>query len=417
MKVLWASYAALGKAAELLEKKRAQSGTWIDATANELIKNSNIELSIACISKKTDKVIDPDTGIQYIGISEIHQLSGVKPQESEKDTWKKVITESNPDIIMVWGTEYANGTAIIEAADKIPVLVFIQGVLGKIIDYPFGNLSMKEVFRVAGMINTIKFLHYKNIYHAQKRQCRFEKEIIDKCAGIITDNEWANSYFKSFCPKLDTFFYPLPVNSLFLNGNRKEIEKYSIFTIDGGNPAKGVFHLINALKIVKKVYPNVKLYIPGRIPTGTPKILRESPYYTYLKKLIAMNNLAENVIFLGQLTQEQMREQLAKCSIFVMPSSIENHSSSLREAMYMGVPAISSLVGSVPEFAIYGHNMLTYRYEEEEILAAQIMKLFDDPIYAEKIGDCGRNTINKMFPQVNLGQRMLEIYKEVLENE
>lgn len=417
MKVLWIAYAALGKAAELLEKKQTQSGTWIDASVNALTQLHEIELTVACISSNSDRVIDPNTGVVYKGIAEVQKKSGTKPSLSEIDVWKSVISLEKPDIIMIWGTEYANGLAVIEAAEKIPVLIFIQGVLGKIVRYPIGCLSMHEVLHTTGPINAVKFLHFKKHLRVQQKQCAIEAEMIKKCSGIITDNDWAISYYRTILPELRNYFFPLPINPFFINGERTPSEELSLFTIDGGNPAKGVYHLVKALAIVKKRYPHVKLYIPGRIPTGNPKILKESPYYAYLKKLIDKYDLGANVIFLGQLTSLQMREQLAKCSAFVMPSAIENHSSSLREAMYMGVPSISSLVGCVPEFTIDGKNALTYRYEEEEILASHIIKLLNDVQYAESLGSYGRKSVNEMFPQNDLGERMLKIYHEVLSNE
>lgn len=417
MKVLWITYAALGKAAELLEKKQTQSGTWIDASVKAMAQLQDIELTVACISGNSNCVRDPNTGVVYKGITGIRKKSGTKPSRNEIDVWKSVISSENPDIIMIWGTEYANGLAVIEAAEKIPVLIFIQGVLGKIVRYPMGCLPMNEVLRIAGPINAAKFLHYKRHLRVQKKQCAIEAEMIRKCSGIVTDNEWAVSYYKMILPELKNYFFPLPVNPIFTDGKRTPSEEESLFTIDGGNPAKGVYHLIKALAIVKDQIPTVKLYIPGRIPTGYPKIFKESPYYAYLKKLIDKYDLGGNVIFLGQLTQLQMRDELEKCTAFVMPSAIENHSSSLREAMYMGVPSISSLVGCVPEFTVNGKNALTYRYEEEEILASYIIKLLNDDQYAKSLGDCSKESVNERFPQDNLGGKMLKIYQEVLSNE
>ena len=419
MRVLWITYAALGRAAEILENKYTQSGTWIDATSSALIKEKDIELCIACISTHNQIIVDEDTKIIYRGVGEIKQASGYIPPKKDEVVWSSIIDDFMPDIIMIWGTEYANGYSILKAAKNIPVLFFIQGVLGKIVEYPLGLLSIKEVAKRVGPVSVVKFLHFLKNYKSQLRQKDIEQKMVLQANGILTDNEWANSYYNIIAPSTRNFFYPLPINPIFLQGKRNNnaIEKHSIFTVDGGNPAKGLFHLIKALAIVKERFPDVKLYVPGRVPTRKPALIYESPYYTYLKKMIKHFKLCPNVVFIGQQSQQEMKEYLLKCNIFVMPSSIENHSSSLREAMYMGVPCISSLVGSVAEFTINGDNALTYRYEEEDILAAQIIKLFDSESFTYSIGCRGKETIQKNFPQIGLGKRMRCIYEEVLKNE
>lgn len=47
---------------------------------------------------------------------------------------------------------------------------------------------------------------------------------------------------------------------------------------------------------------------------------------------------------------------MLESNAFIMMSCIENHSSTLREAMYLGVPCISSAISSVPEFVTHGKN-------------------------------------------------------------
>ena len=240
--------------------------------------------------------------------------------------------------------------------------------------------------------------------------------MVCESSGIITDNDWSSFYYQSLCSDISVYDYPLPVSQEFLNRkhNIDKCQKNTIFTIDGCNPAKGVFHLINALYLVKKAIPDVKLKIPGRIPTGSPRFLRESPYYTYLNKLIKKLELSDNVEFLGMLSRAQMQEQLMSCNVFVMPSAIENHSSSLREAMYLGVPCVTALVGSVDEFTEYGSNALTYRYEDEIKLSECIIKVLLDNTLASKLGSGAYSSIRKKYPQDELNNKLYKIYNEVL---
>lgn len=301
---------------------------------------------------------------------------------------------------MVWGTEFANGLSVLDAAGEIPVLFFIQGVLGRIMDYPMGLLHSSELFRYTGPIGLLKALHFKKDHAAQKKQTVFEAEMVRRCVGILTDNEWANSYYRLIAPQVRIYHCALPINRVFLEDTYtvKERAPHTLFTIDCCNPAKGIFHLIKALALVKERIPDVKLYIPGAISSRKPAIVFESPYFTYLKKLIKKLGLEENVEFCGRLTSEQMKEKIDACSAFVMPSCVENHSASLREAMYAGAPCISAMVGSVDEYTQYGYDVLTYRYGEDDVLASHILRLFEDSEYAENLGKNAWYSIRAHYP-------------------
>jgi glycosyltransferase involved in cell wall biosynthesis len=172
--------------------------------------------------------------------------------------------------------------------------------------------------------------------------------------------------------------------------------------------------LIHALRIVKKTFPEIKLYVPGDLSGKRSSILFTLPYVNYLNKTIAEYNLVDNVEFCGKLSSQQMAEKMLSSSAFVMPSAIENHSSTLREAMHLGCPCISALVGGTHEFTQHGENSLTYRYEEFEVLAANIVKVLGDRQLAEKIGARARETINEKYPQNSIGAVGIEIYQDIL---
>ena len=416
MKILWITYAPLGKAGEIIENAKSQSGTWIDATAKMFLNNSNVKLAIACIASKNVKISDEEMNIDYYGVAGVKRVMGKKPDAADALAWKKIIQDFSPNLIMVWGTEYANGLSILDVAGNIPVLFFVQGVVGRIAQYPLGGLSKKEVVKEIGLTNGIKFVYFIRNSCRIYKQKEIEIEMVKKSNGIITDSQWADSYYQASIEGVKTYHFPLPMKQEFLDGkyNLAAIQKHTIFTIDGCNPAKGMFQLIKAISIVRRIYPDVKLLIPGRTPSKKPEFIFESPYYTYLKKLIKQKGLENNVVFLGQQTSEQMKNNLLSCHIFVMPSAIENHSSSLREAMYLGVPSVTTLVGSVDEFTKYGENALTYRYGEEDVLAANIIKLFSDDDFATRLGEKAYDAIRNKYPQTDLGERLLNIYSEVV---
>ncbi|MPM95579.1 hypothetical protein SDC9_142734 [bioreactor metagenome] len=153
---------------------------------------------------------------------------------------------------------------------------------------------------------------------------------------------------------------------------------------------------MHVLLIVKDSYHDVKLYIPGPYNIKNGKLLKTvSGFEKWLYNYIEQNNLSENIVFTGKLNIEEMAYYYEKCNIFVSPSCMEVHSGSLREALCVGIPSISSLCGCVGDLIKHGVNGYIYRYEEEEILAFYINKLFANELLAKSFSLLSKECIQK----------------------
>jgi glycosyltransferase involved in cell wall biosynthesis len=175
--------------------------------------------------------------------------------------------------------------------------------------------------------------------------------------------------------------------------------------------------LLKALSIVLKKYPDTKLLIPGEkspFEKSFLERLRINGYTKFLIQIIVKLNLKDNICFLDKLTASQMAIQMARSNVFVMPSSIENHSSTLIEAMIVGTPCVSSYVGGIPEYLSHNVNGLLYRFDEHEILAAHIIKIFEDNSFAKLIGSNAKKAMRDSRKAINLKEELLEIYQKVL---
>ena len=115
------------------------------------------------------------------------------------------------------------------------------------------------------------------------------------------------------------------------------------------------------------------------------------------------------------ISQEQLAEQYAKTRVFVLSSSIENHASSLKEAMMVGTPSIATSVGGVPEYVRHGENGFLYRFEEYEIMAGYIKKLFEEDSTAAKISKNGRKDMYYLHSGNNVYKTICDIYKKITE--
>ena len=414
MKILWIAYGVLGKANELFYGKKSQGGGWIEESANHLfplLKESS--LTIVSLGKENREIIDKETGILYVEYADVQKRRGAYVEEDSKK-WEALINKYTPDIIQVFGVEFSNGLNIIDAANNIPVLFFIQGIMASFENYKYGGLSIEELIRISGLHALLKAYKFNADYKQYLAQMPFEAEMIKRCSGIIVDGEWSKLYLQKYNREVSVYEQYLPIASAYQTQRWKleKCEKNTIFTVAGRTPYKGLHNLVKALAIVKKAVPNIRLYIPGNMNYSS--VWSKPPYIDYLEKLIKKLNLSDSITFCGQLTPKEMAEHMLSANIFVMPSCIENHSSSLREAMYIGAPCITSNVGCIPEIARHGANLLLYRYPEVDQLAGHIIELLNNNTLAIKLSEYAYQDIRLKYDQNKIGEQIINNYKEAI---
>ncbi len=417
MRVMWMTFAPIGRAAQLIYGTPTQSGGWVDAALNSLlpyIKSNELTLQIVALNSKEACVTDEETGVVYrtVNVARNRGKRGV-PQDKEK--FKALIDEFSPDIIQIWGTEFTFGLDVIETAGDIPVCFDIQGVMESLVKHPLGDIPAFRLFCQLGLTSFFKFRSLHKWHKINAKHVALESEMISKSAGLIVDNEWTCAQYSHCTDKF--YFVPLAINNCFSqrSWNAGECERHSLFTVAGGIcPQKGVHDAVLAVASLKEKYPDIKLYIPGAISNRNPKFLYDSVFIRHIRKIIDKYKLQENVFFTGRLTSDEMAQRMEKSNAFVMPSCVETHSSSLREAMLVGVPCVSADVGSVPEFLCHGKNGFLYRYGESQTLAYYIDKMFSDNAQAQDIGVCAKQTINEMYPQDKTGEMMWAAYGQII---
>jgi glycosyltransferase involved in cell wall biosynthesis len=124
--------------------------------------------------------------------------------------------------------------------------------------------------------------------------------------------------------------------------------------------------------------------------------------------------LQDNVHFLGSLSEKQMKQQFLDANVYVMPSAIENSPNSLCEAQMLGTPVVASYCGGTPTLLTEGETGYFYRYEEYEMLAQIVMRMFEKGDYtrlsaaemeiAQERHDCKKNA-----------NRLAEIYYDIMQ--
>lgn len=130
---------------------------------------------------------------------------------------------------------------------------------------------------------------------------------------------------------------------------------------------KSFDHLIEALPIVQKEFPETKLVIVG---DGDDK--------PRLQRLTQLLNLQNAVTFTGFVSEEEKVDWLNTMTLAVNTSAKEGWGLTAIEANACGTTTVSSNVQGLRDAVIDGETGLLYEYGNREILAEKILLLLRD---------------------------------------
>lgn len=422
IRVLWVTNQPIAKHCEMLNMTVGQSGGWMEKSYEALKDASTITLGVATIYNGKEVLHSIADGNDFFVLPSRHNIGAYDQNDAYNlRQWEAIVSEFRPDIIHLWGTEYAIGLCALKAAKGIPSVVYMQGMLNQLANHYCDGVSLAEQLRY---ITPIDIKRWDFLWSRKKRfekAAKREVEILKLSKNVIVESDWCAYNCLSVVPDCTVYRSALPISSVFFDyeWSYDRCEKYSIFTVAGGYPIKGHHILLKAFANVVKIYPEAKLYIPGAsnvLSSDFKSRIRLTTYENLISSLIHKYHLKNNIIYTGKLTPEQMAKQIAKCNVYVMPSSCENHSSSLVEAMIVGAPTISSYVGGISHYYKDRENGFFYRFDEPEVLSAIIVNYFCDNGLARQIADKGKYSARLSRSAIDLKKDLETIYDSVIHN-
>ncbi|MGH7380645.1 MAG: glycosyltransferase [Candidatus Methylomirabilales bacterium] len=167
-------------------------------------------------------------------------------------------------------------------------------------------------------------------------------------------------------------------------------------TVGSLYPVKGHRYLIDAAASVIDRFPHVVFLIVGR---GN---LREE-----LEAQAQRQGVAAHFRFLGH--RDDVRDILALCEVFVLPSLSEGMPLALLEAMAAGVPAVATQVGGINEVLEDGKTGLLVPAADSQQLAESIITLLNDRVLRVRMGAVARESVASCFSL----NRMVEAYENI----
>jgi glycogen synthase len=168
---------------------------------------------------------------------------------------------------------------------------------------------------------------------------------------------------------------------------------------------KGLVDLTEAFALLASKDPSAHLVLIGEDGGMRASVIERS------RSL----GLSERVHVLGHVEDARLVDSAYRAArVFVLPSEYEAFGLVLLEALAEGAPIVATRVGGVPEVIEDGRAGLLVEPGSAEVLAEQIIRLWNDPSTAHQLGEYGRTTVVPRFTWEALADRLDGLYREIV---
>lgn len=403
LKVIWICHFTNANIQNKLKVRKniPEFAPWISLGIEEVKRRNDIELHIVSphrwISKNTEFVEDKihyhffNPGIPFYGRHwpVFFPWDAITNFYFNRKQIKKYVEQINPDIIHWHGSENAYFTSsFFDLHKKYPYLVTIQGFISAQV-YEASTISKKLSYEL-------------------KKRIKIEKHILSIAKNFgIRDLEMKERILKY---NLNSEFY---WHEYFVNIHERpdnivlnESKLYDIIFFTRIIKSKGIEDLIKAVGLLKSTIPNIKVAILG---SSNPE------YIIFLKQLASINNCLENLDFIGFVPkQEDIYKILRKSKVFVLPAYMGDVPSCMVESMVRKVPVISYKFGGVPDINNERTNIELVDIGNIEELAARILFLLDNPLYAEELAERAYEYVIMRWNNAKALDDIINAYKLIL---
>ena len=304
----------------------------------------------------------------------------------------RFIKKINPDIVNLFGVE--NPSYSLSALDikNVPVYVLLQTVLGTPLREQY-NFTVDD-FRLNVEKKLLTKMKYFGTGSLMYRNC---------IASINTD------------VKIFDFWFPTHKND---DIPEQVIEYDFVFFASRVSNVKGIEDALGALSIITKSNKYVKMNIIGYC---------DANYKTHLMNLISELDIENNILFSDYFPLfSDMLQQVKKSKIAVLPNKLDVISSTIREAMFLKIPVVTTITSGTPYLNAKEQTVLLSKIGDINHLAQNMKSLLDNPLLSSKLVTNARKLAEQKFENKSIAEKMVKdyyaiiryhLYKEVIPSE
>jgi glycosyltransferase involved in cell wall biosynthesis len=171
---------------------------------------------------------------------------------------------------------------------------------------------------------------------------------------------------------------------------------------------------------IRKCYDMVVEAMPSvvaRFPQASfVFVTHNSEQRANLQQMAQERGVANNLHFLGTVSEEQKLALLRASDVLPFPSRYEGFGLPLLEGMAAGTPVISTNIPVVNEIVRDGENGLLVPYDDSDALGQAITRVMEDRELRARLVENGHRTIAEHYDPAVLAGRVVDLYRQVMHN-
>jgi len=203
-------------------------------------------------------------------------------------------------------------------------------------------------------------------------------------------------------------FQPDPETAARLRERHGLQDRPVLLTVARLVPKKGHLLVMQALRLVRRHFPDVAYVIVG-----------DGPFRPQLEQGVVNNRLQTHVIMAGSVLDTELCGYYTLADAMVMPSydvigePTEGFGLTFLEANCCGTPVIGSRTGGIPDAVEDGRSGLLVPPRNPQAVAAAILRLLGDPAAAREMGRNGQERARTQFRWEQVAQRVDAAFEEL----
>ena len=290
-----------------------------------------------------------------------------------------------PLLFHLWRTARREKTEAILVGQVLPVGTAVM-ILNKFLHLPyFVSCHGMDILTAASSPRKKKLLN----------------KILEQASGVVANSEFTrNELMKLGVPENKiTIVYPCPGDVtgitpekiLEIKNRLGLADKKIILTVGRLVARKGQDKVIEALPKILARVPNIIYVIVG-----------DGPEKEKLQILSSKLQVENNILFTGEISEEKKTAFYQLCDVFIMTPrqigpDVEGFGMVYLEANQYGKPVVAGKSGGVAEAVIDGVTGLVVNPEDTNQISEAVIKLLTDDLLAKKMGEQGRERVEKEF--------------------
>lgn len=411
MQITWVCNIPLRTGRRLLDKQARGSGHWLDALRDQLGKYGHtINVITPNSPSKQHAAIHDEYGTHIL----MPRRAFLAPFSHQRliCTIAQEIIKTKPDIVDFHGTEYGYPEATRHVS--VPCITTLQGILAHIVPNYFGPRGgagfALDVFRARVEPKHIVQLlmarcSYRSRLGWESRAFRESKNFLGR---TDFDRRWARELspthrsYHTAARILRPSFYTATAWKP-TGGRIFTILKVGRFTPDKGNDT--LIAALGRLVHVHGVDACVRL-----VGVDYPR----SGWGKTVTRMAENHGVSDRLHFEGYLGAAEIAELALKSDAFALTSYSENSPNSLAEAMYLGMPCVSSDCGGASSMIRDRVDGLLYQPGDAAALSEALLSIVRDSSFAQRLGAGARSVSMVRHDPVTVAEATLSAYVDVI---